>query len=315
MQTTLSVVTGSIPMSPTPPYRLPVAAFAAALLVLPACSDDSPSTGPDSGGVSRQTAEEIALSVSDDQESFAYTSTVAPDIGARLLGDGPPHFGLRFVLAAGCMPELSPVPPANLDDDGVPDALLLDFEGVSCQTDRVGIEMAGSLGIEDPAVPGFGVRFVFSDLTQALTRLSTGATFTRTWDGTRQVVGSPSNPNTQLTHTITNFVTTLTMPDGATATHLMNWNGNFEADVEGSLRYDAPLPAGTWSFDGNSSWAKGGRAWSVELATTTPIHFDPACDARPRFDAGVVRLEVTRNGVMRVVTISYPECGTVVVSH
>ena len=302
-------------MSPTPPSRLSVAALASALLTLVACSDDTPSTGPDSGELSRQTAEEIALSVSDDQESFAYTSTVAPGSGARLFDDGPPHFGLRFVLGAGCLPAVSPVPPANLDGDAVPDALLLDFEGVSCRTDRVGIEMAGSLGIEDPAIPGFGVRFVFSDLAQALTRLSTGATLTRTWDGTRQVVGSPSNPNTQLTHTITNFVTTLTMPDGATATHVKNWNGNFEADVEGSLRYDAPLPAGTWTFDGNSSWAKGGRTWSVELATTTPIHFDPACDARPRFDAGVVRLEVTRNGVTRVVTISYPECGTVVVSH
>lgn len=302
-------------MSPTPPSRLPVAALATALLVLSACSDDTPSTGPDSGALSRQTAEEIALSVSDDQESFAYASTVVPDIGARLLGDGPPHFGLRFVLGAGCLPALSPVPPANLDDDAVPDALLLDFEGVSCTTDRVGIEMAGSLGIEDPAIPGFGVRFVFSNLAQSLTRLSTGATLTRTWDGARQVVGSPSNPGTQLTHTITNFTTTLTMPDGAVATHVKNWNGIFEADVAGSLRYDAPLPAGTWSFDGNSTWAKAGRTWAVELATTTPIHFEPTCDARPRFDAGVVRLEVSRNGATRVVTVSYPECGTVIVSH
>ena len=302
-------------MSLTPPRVIPAALATAALLTLGACAGDDPASGPQSTDLTRETAEQIALSVSDDQESFAYTSTVEPGTGARLLGDGPPHFGLRFALGAGCLPAVSPVPPANLDGDAVPDALLLDFGGVSCETDRVGIAMAGTLGIEDPAIPGFGVRFVFSDLSQALTRLATGATMVRTWDGTRQVVGSPSNPNTQLTHTITNFVTTLTLRDGATAVHTKNWNGNFEADVDGSLRYGAPLPAGTWSFDGNSTWTRGSGAWSVELATTTPIHFEPTCDARPRFDAGVVRLEVTRNGVTRVVTISYPECGTVVVSH
>ena len=107
----------------------------------------------------------------------------------------------------------------------------------------------------------------------------------------------------------------MTLRDGLTATHTKNWNGTFEADVEGSLRYSAPLPAGIWSFDGNSTWAKGGRTWSVELTTTTPIHFDPACDARPRFDAGVVRLEVSRNGATQVITIAYPECGTVVVTR
>ena len=122
-------------MSPAPSFRPAAAAFAAGtVLVLGACGHDSPDTGPAPGELTGAVAEEIALSVSDDQESFAYASTVVPGTGARLLADGPPHFGLRFVLGAGCLPAASPLPPANLDGDDVPDALLLDFDGVSCAT-------------------------------------------------------------------------------------------------------------------------------------------------------------------------------------
>ena len=43
------------------------------------------------------------------------------------------------------------------------------------------------------------------------------------------------------------------------------------------------LPAGTWDVNGASAWTKGARSWSLAVETVTPLHFDPACEFRPRF--------------------------------
>ncbi len=291
----------------------------AGLFLVAACSSD-PTTGPGGSTIalSQTEADEIGAIVSDDATSFVEASTFDASTGFDVsmaeasFFSSPPSPGRTGV----CQPTMTPAQPANLDNDRVPDAVLFDFTGFDCTLGPVNVQMSGSLGVEDPAIPGFGIRFIFSNLTRLVSSTSSDRFRYREWNGTRQVVGSPSNPGTQLTHTITNFTTKFEFANGNTGEHTKNWNGMFVADVPGSIDYGAPLPSGTWSFDGNSSWVRNEtNTYSVEVATTTPLHFNEACTVRPRFDAGVIEAEITRNGRTTLVTIEHPACGTVIVTR
>src|SRR5262249_47079523 len=128
---------------------------------------------------------------------------------------------------------------------------------------------------------------------------------TREWGGSADTLG----------HTISNFVTDLTFPNGSVATHTKNWVGKFTADVAGTIILGLPLPAGGWTINGASTWTKGARTWNVSVTTSTPLHFNPTCTAAPRFDAGQLDLVVTRNSQTFNVTIQFTGCGAFVVTR
>jgi hypothetical protein len=81
-------------------------------------------------------------------------------------------------------------------------------------------------------------------------------------------------------------------PDGATALHERDWSSTFTADggLEITPRH---LPAGTWIVNGTSAWTKGERSWSLAVTNLAPLHYDPVCEFRPRFDAGAVQIVAT----------------------
>lgn len=300
-----------------PLNRLLASGTLAALLVLAGCSEETTAPGGTTIALSQAEADELGAMVTDDAESMAeastYDATTGFDIDFAEVGfSGPPTLGATGV----CHPTKTPAQPANLDDDRVPDAVLFDFTGFDCTLGTVNVQMSGTLGIEDPAIPGFGIRLIFSDLARIVSSTIVDRFRARTWDGTRQIVGSPSNPGSQLTHTITNFKTTFEFANGNTGEHTKNWNAIFEADVPGTIDYGSPLPSGTLSFDGNSTWIRNvTNTYSVQVTTTTPLHLNTDCMVRPRFDAGVIEATVTRNGQTTLVTIEHPECGTTIVTR
>ena len=285
-----------------------------AALALGACNEATPG-GPESG-LTLVEANELAEVIAEDAEAFAAASTYDSRHGIRLdIFDVRPvggHAGMRGRLP--CDPVISPDSPDNLDGDHVPDAVLLDFSGITCTMGDLTVAMDGTLGIEDPAIPGFGIRFVFTGLSKTVSRGEQSRSVT--WNGVRQVVGSPSNPGSQLTHTITNFTTDLVFPNGHSASHAKNWNARFVADVDGSIQYGSRLPSGIWTFDGNSTWVRNAAAtFEVEVETTTPLHFNADCTVAPRFDAGVIVVQVTRNGHATTVTIEHTACGQKIVTR
>ena len=123
-------------------------AWCAPLVALAACSESGPTA---------------------NSAAFADATTYDVRQGLRLEVFRPMMGGPRHLLGrAGCHPVPSDSNPPNLDGDRVPDALLLDFSGVSCTVRDHLITLAGTLGIEDPAVPGFGLRLVFTDLNKTV---------------------------------------------------------------------------------------------------------------------------------------------------
>ena len=118
---------------------------------------------------------------------------------------------------------------------------------------------------------------------------------------------------------LANFETVFTYPDNSTATHVRNWNSTFTADVAGSIQPDAPLPSGTWSIDGTSTWTRGDRSYDLIVSTNPDLHYNATCTVRPKFDSGTLHVQVTRmNGTetqQMTVTIAFTACGQYTVTR
>ncbi len=159
------------------------------------------------------------------------------------------------------------------------------------------------------------IEWKFGDFTRSVTRLATGGTFSTKQNGIRTVTASAD----ALSHSEQNFATVFTYPDNSTATHVRNWSSAFTADVLGSIQPDAPLPSGTWSIDGTSTWTRGDRSYDLMVSTDPDLHYDAACTVRPKFDAGTLHVQVTRtNGTetqQMTVTIDFTACGQYTVTR
>ena len=62
----------------------------------------------------------------------------------------------------------------------------------------------------------------------------------------------------------TNLRTDYVFRNGATATHVKTWLSRFTADVAGAIESEQPLPSGTWSMAGTSSWTRGANNLGVD---------------------------------------------------
>lgn len=253
--------------------------------------------------------------------SAAQADSVAAAVAADL--DGMPEGAVfdQFALPSApqdptstmaCAPTVSPFPPVNSDGDPIPDSIRIDFTGCVFAGRHETVTLSGARDLVDmqPLVTGHHVRSRFIDFGRSVTRTETGATWSATQNGVRQF----SATATQLEAQEIDFLTEFVFPDGATAQHERDWSSVFTADVgqEITMRH---LPAGAWDVDGTSAWTKGDRSWSLTVTTSVPLHFDPACEFRPRFDDGTVQIVATRGGETSTVTIEFTACGQYTVTR
>ena len=270
------------------------------------------------GGASALTAyqaDSLAASVATDvnelAEASAFDASTGMDLASR-----PGHVAGQAVPPRPPCIVVSPTdPPTDMDGDMVPDSARFDFSACTYTRGSFTFAVTGKVDIIDPAptTPSLGVKSVFIGFGRSVTNTSTNQTLSAVHDGTRQWTATAD----QLTHTIgltgIPFSTVLTFPNGQTASHAKNWSSIFTADVQGSIMFGSPLPAGNWSLNGTSTWTKGARSWSATVTTQTPLHFNPGCSLAPRFDSGQLVLVVTRMGQTFNVTITFTGCGAVTV--
>ena len=258
----------------------------------------------------------------DPSLSAAQADSVAAAVVADL--DGMPEgavfdlFGLAPSApqsptgTLACEPTISPFPPVNSDDDPIPDSIRIDFTGCVFEGRREIITLSGARDLVDmlPLVTGHHVRSRFIDFGRSVTRIESGATWSVTHNGVRQFSATATELQAQEIDFLSEFV----FPDGATAQHERDWSSVFTADAgqEITARH---LPAGTWVVNGTSAWQKGDRSWSLAVTTLEPLHFDPACEFRPRFDNGTAQIVATRGGQTSTVTIEFTACGQYTVTR
>ncbi len=254
--------------------------------------------------------------------SAAQADSVAAAVVADL--DGMPEGAVFDVLGLApsaplgstgsmlCTPTVEPLPVVNSDDDPVPDSIRIDYTGCVIEGRHQIVTLSGARDLVDivPNAAGHTVRTRFIALGKSVTRDDREGTWSVTHNGVREFLASGA----ALEANEIDFRSEFVFPDGATALHERDWSSVFTADPgqEITARH---LPAGTWDVDGTSAWTKGDRSWSLTVTTSVPLHFDPACEFRPRFDDGTVEVVATRGGQTSTVTIEFTACGQYTVTR
>jgi hypothetical protein len=268
-----------------------------------ACSENPNATG--SPSLSAAQADSVAAAVVADLDGM-------PEGAVFDLLGLPPSSAQGPTGSLACEPTVSPLPVLNSDDDPIPDSIRIDFTGCVFEGRRETVALSGARDLVDmvPLISGHTVRSRFIDFGRSVTRTETGATWSVAHNGIREF----SATATELLAQEIDFLTEFAFPDGATARHERDWSSLFTADAgqEITARH---LPAGTWDVDGTSAWTKGDRSWSLTVNTSVPLHFDPACEFRPRFDDGTVEIVATRGGQTSTVTIEFTACGQYTVTR
>jgi hypothetical protein len=282
------------------------AAFAFATFVA-ACQDNA---GPGTPALSQSQADSLAEQIVLDADAENDVATTSGVGAFDLVGGSSSAMALN---GSACVPTVSPLPIVNTDGDRAPDSIRITFANCANSWPLHTDSISGSIDVIDPtpAAAGANVRFAFTDLRHkrvfTLSNLFTSVTL----NGVRQA----ARTNTTLQHTVTDFTTDYVFRNGGTASHNRDWSSNFTADVAGSITFDSPLPSGTWTIAGTSSWARGSRTHQVTIATSPPLHFNASCTVVPRFDAGTLTAVVTRNGNQSTVTVAFTACGTYTVTR
>jgi len=205
-----------------------------------------------------------------------------------------------------CVPQISPVPPADADSDGVPDSVRITFDNCAIGFNNQDT-VRGTIDIVDPTpiARDRSIKQVFTDFERIFVdRHDHRASFSV--NGTREVIRDSS----EISQTSTDFRTVYTFANGDSVTDLRNWAIVFTADVPGSIHRDAPLPSGTLTINGSSTVTfNDSTVFSLAVTTPTTLHRDATCAERPQFDAGTVVAVVTRHGETATITIQFTACG------
>ena len=272
-----------------------------------ACSDNSGSNPTPAPSLTRAQAdslgEAVAMDASDLADASGFDATTAVTLVAPVAG----------VMGPPCVPALSPLPVANSDADLAPDSLRFDFTGCGFTRGPMTHSLSGFIDVIDPTptVTDFDVRMVFTDFNRTMTNTALSRTTSITHNGEREIAVSPDT----IGHTIVGFRTDYSYANGATASHEKDWVAKFTADQAGSIVFGMPLPAGGLTANGTSTWVKAFRSWTGTVSTPVALHYDPACQLTPRFDAGKLVMVVTRDTNSSTVTIEFTACGQYTVTR
>ena len=272
----------------------------ATALCLAACSER---TGPQQPALTAAQADSIGQVVVADAQAELDAATAGGGVG---FVPGAPPPGLRLSTPFTCNVDISPTPPTNSDGDRVQDSVRLTFSDCVFTFRRGSDTVRGIIDVVDPTpvVTDRAIKLVFTDFARVHVNRD-GLLSSILLNGSRQLIRDSAH----IAQTTVDFHTDIVFKDGSTASHVRNWDNLFTADSAGAIRADAWLPSGTLTITGTSTFTHGDRSFALDISTPTPLHFNAACDDRPKFDSGTLVAVVTRNGTTSTITITFTACG------
>ncbi|HUL04230.1 MAG TPA: hypothetical protein VLV16_13500 [Gemmatimonadales bacterium] len=288
-------------------------AFAAALLVVACDSATKPGDGALSQAQADTVADVMASQADGLAEGAAYGGPASPSVD--FFASALPR-GVAFPFFSRlCTPTRSPNPPVNSDGDEVPDSVRVDFTGCSLSTTHLTIDVSGMIDFVDPTptATDIGLKTRYLAFTRSVTY--NDKTRSVKQNGVRLVIHSAD----KLQVADSSFKTDYTFFDGTTASHLLNWSSLFTPDAPAVVMSNSfrgwSLPSGTWSINGTSTFTHGDKSYALSVATSPPLHFNASCTMAPRFDAGTLKVVVTKNGTTTTVTVAFTACGQYTVTR
>src|SRR5437660_7509528 len=151
----------------------------------------------------------------------------------------------------------------------VPVSVLIDFQRYSFSNPPYTATLSGTIDFVDPTptTTDLALRTRYTDFTRSVTNTTTNVTRSAKENGTRTVVGSADA--LQLADTMQ---TDYTFATGGTATHVRKRASSFTADQAGSIQMGSPLPSGTLTINGSSTYTSGTNNYSLSVSTSPPLH-------------------------------------------
>ena len=289
------------------PVRWLVGGVAAvALALVTACNSDKSSTAPQNPVISAADATALGDAMTSDAQSELDGVTFSS--GAF----GPGMVGPFGAATSTPCPTISPQPVVDSDKDGVPDSVRVSFPTCVFSNWGGSDTISGAIDVADPTptTADHDLRLRFLAFTRV--EVFDGHKRSSVLAGMRQALRDPNS----ITLQDSSLTTTLTRADGTTATSDRNWTALFTADVAGSIKPDQPLPSGTLNINpGTATWTRGTNSFSLSVTTSPPLHYNATCTLRPPFDAGTLKIVVTRNGETATVTVTFTACGQYTVTR
>ena len=287
------------------PSAARVAAGTIAVALIAACST-SPVTSPQNPVLTQPQANAVAEVVATDAASLIGGATLDEATGMPFAVAPMPGAPAMAPSSATCTPTRTPSPVTNSDGDPVPDSVRIDFTGCTFTGDGHTATLSGSIDIVDPTptTTDRAFRTRSNAFTRTVTNSTTGTTRSVVENGVRSVVGTADQ--IQLLDTTQ---TDYTYGSGATASHARKWLATFTADQAGSIQMGSPLPSGSWSVSGSSTFASGTNSYALSVTTSDPLHYNASCSVEPRFDSGTLTVQVTKGTSSTTVTITFTGCG------
>jgi hypothetical protein len=214
-------------------------------------------------------------------------------------GDRKPGFKPGGKLGEKCV-TITPSPTLDSDADKVPDSATMTFD---CLRDnaKYSFSRTGTVQISDPSsIIGEGGYDKTINLTEKRSNKLTGKTVTEVRTGERHPRRSGDKIIQDHDIKITRSVT-----DEADANIRNIWKLEFTASTPGSILNGSKLPAGKLSINGTHSVVRDGAT-----RTSSPLTYDPTCDADTKYVAG--SLKATRTGINSEgsLEIAYGACGS-----
>jgi hypothetical protein len=289
--------------------RINQAAAIAVAIALAACGRDSAAPAP-AGSLT-------------EQDAAAIGGRLSREIGASFaaLSSGP-----RGGIAAAALRTAGPGTPANADvvgcpavsdatdsdHDGVPDHAVLTFAQPACRSVENGdtILVSGVVELSDPVFSpppdpaAFGYVASLTGLTVQRIAADSDSSFVETRNGAEALLIGPGGLTQSHAFAIQHR-------DARGAAAIVDqWHAAFWPAPGGVLVPGAPLPAGTFATQGETSWNDGVAGAQFQLATPVPLAYDPACpaDGPNQFRAGEIDATMVDPAHHAFIRITFADC-------
>src|SRR6476659_7936025 len=257
-------------MPTEPPMRRRTDVVVLVLAALAAACGDS--GGPDTGPPPDDATAAVGLTIRDEAEASLAALTVPTQLAPYGVDLDP--------LCA------EPADPEDTDGDGVPNSAEYILTAPPCRFDDIRnttLDMVGRLQIADPVPGPGGAGFAYNgtlvNLRSSFRGKDADHSYSITRNGTRVLTGSTAG-----LELATDLQLLRTFPGLSDAAVDVQWTVSLDPDTP--LQINHALPAGALAVAGTMDWLRGPESFTLTVTTVEPLHFDAACDAAQRFDAG-----------------------------
>lgn len=211
-----------------------------------------------------------------------------------------------FTTPTDC-PTFSEFPPADADQDFIPDDLTITYDPLKCVFEyplrQAVFTIDGTIHIVDPSQTEKAIWVEFGALTHKLVVEDTDF-WLRSLDGVVQLLTSASG------FSATDSTTVRRESSSRPASELAKkWQVTFTADPGATFSPRSRLPSGDLAINGSTERTRGTDVKTFAVTTVTPLHFDATCDADDRIVSGELNIEYTRSGATATINIKWNGCG------